>query len=299
MTTAWLNSSTNNIIQYFDSTGNVGIACSNPSQVLEVNGSGVVRSNLRVMGVAQLGSNISMSNSTGLANIYSSNAFVGINQATPAYQLDVGGSINAVGYCNLMINSFSNNSITNAPTCLALSNVYGMVVSTSNMAYPTSNVAFNSSNAIFPSLAWTSNLAVASSNTLYNKVITQNLTKSLDTSNPISTTLNWTTPYSAGGQYYIMLQLSQIIANQTAVGVKSTKILVGVSNYNIAYTESADVFGAPGIFTTLSTTATASNSTSVTLQSSTNFVGTGAFSHQFDVEIISNPQSGIGNVYLS
>ena len=199
MTTAWL-SSTNNIIQYFDSAGWVGVGCSNPSQQLEVNGSGVVRSNLRVIGVAQLGSNITLSNSTGVANIYASNAYVGINQATPAYQLDINGSLNAMGYCNLMISSYSNNSITNAPTCLALSNVWGLAVSTSNMAYPTSNVAFNSSNAIFPSVAWTSNLAVNTSNTLYTKVIQQNLTKSLDTSNSIQTTVNWSSPYSAGNQ---------------------------------------------------------------------------------------------------
>ena len=69
---------------------------------------------------------------------------LGIGTSNPLYSLDVAGPINAITYCNLMINSLSNNSIYNVPTCLMLSNVYATSIFASNAGQSASNRCFNS-----------------------------------------------------------------------------------------------------------------------------------------------------------
>eukprot|EP00798_Chlamydomonas_sp_ICE-L_P023614 gene23614-biopygen18142 len=50
--------------------------------------------NFTMSGKAQLGSNVSMSNATGKANIWSSGTYLGVNTPNPTQELDVNGSMN-------------------------------------------------------------------------------------------------------------------------------------------------------------------------------------------------------------
>lgn len=90
--------------------------------------------------------------------------FVGINTTTPFHNLDVDGSISATGYCNLLLDTTSSESTSNAPTANALKQA-------ADAAFYTSNVLFlgsggSSVNAVAVS---GSNTAYWASNNLVNK----------------------------------------------------------------------------------------------------------------------------------
>jgi hypothetical protein len=350
---------TNSQIYLQNTTGSTGIRfnCTSTNSMLQSGYGCVVQHNSKSnSGDGSLA--VFLTNATasaGTGNAFSqvltitSNGYVGILDTTPLYPLDVNGAINALGYCNLLINSSTNASITNAPTCLALSNVYATsyfssntAVWASNVSYAASNNAFNSwktngntiytlSNVAIGFNSATENFAVLSNMSLsnYGKVIISSsnsylgfntaipkalidasagnilaknvckLIKSIDTSNALTITLNWQTPYAVGNQYYILLDINQQIANQTACGIKNQRHAIGVSNYTKIFEESADVFGSMGAYTTLNLAVTASNSTSVTLSSSTNWVTTGVMSHILTAEVIHAPTTNIGTVWLS
>jgi hypothetical protein len=203
--------------------------------------------------------------------------------------MNVVGSITSAGYCNCFIDSYTNPAVNRAPTCLALSNVYAMNTWSSN----NSVTALNTAN-------WGSNVAVSASNKAYSMTwnnTPDKIIKSLDTSNALSITVNWQTP-STNNAYYIMLDVSQNIASQTACGIRKKRVAISTSNWGIAYDQMADTFGNYSAFSTLQLAVTASNSTSCTLTSSTNWITTGTMAHVYSAEILGAPLQ-IGNITLS
>jgi len=82
---------------------------------------------------------------------------VGIGKSNPLYKLDVDGPVNTLGYCNLLIDSYSSTSVHNAPTANALKFA-------ADAAIYTSNILFLSGSNGSASLA---NLASSASNTAY------------------------------------------------------------------------------------------------------------------------------------
>lgn len=105
-------------------------------------------------------------NSTNPSNAFDviGNAYIssrlGIGNPIPNFALDVIGAINATTYCNILINSFSNPSITLAPTALSLSNVYSLGIFSCNTSIFSSNIGiFTSNSLVFPS-----NTSIYSSN---------------------------------------------------------------------------------------------------------------------------------------
>ena len=86
-----------------------------------------------------------------------SSGYVGINTTTPFYNLDVNGSVNASGYCNLLVDSTSSESTSNAPTANALKLA-------ADAAFYTSNVLFLGSGGGSASVA---SVATSASNTAY------------------------------------------------------------------------------------------------------------------------------------
>ena len=146
--------------------------------------------NLRVSKVDQgIWSQANMSNS---ADLYYPFGNIGIGTRAPGYKLEVGGSLYAAGYCNLLLDTFTSTSTSNAPTANALKQTKDILDTTSNTAFASSNLLFNainnqsntsltqsiivtatsndfyaSSNILFPSLSNTSNMSYAMSNTLF------------------------------------------------------------------------------------------------------------------------------------
>jgi hypothetical protein len=138
-TSTMLVGSNGGVIMFIDdSTGNVNIGSSNSqSSKLYVAGDVDFTGILRQGGVPYIGSQ--WSNNANNVFLLSSN--VGIGTSTPSRTLDVNGSITALGYCNLVIDSFTSASTSNPPTASALSNVYSRSVFGSNTAVSACNAA--------------------------------------------------------------------------------------------------------------------------------------------------------------
>ena len=112
-------------------------------------------------------SNIAMSNANGIITIFTSNSSLGIGTSNPAEKLDVNGAINALGYCNLMVNSFSSTSLTQVPTASNLTVAYNIAVVGSNAGIWGSNLATTNSNALYPQATFASNAGAFGSNTAF------------------------------------------------------------------------------------------------------------------------------------
>jgi Chaperone of endosialidase/Phage T4 tail fibre len=91
------------------------------------------------------------------------NGNIGIGKSDPSFKLDINGSVNALGYCNLLLDSFASLSTSNAPTANALKSI-------ADTAFYTSNIIFFSGSNGSASLATmatsASNIAFWSSNNL-------------------------------------------------------------------------------------------------------------------------------------
>jgi trimeric autotransporter adhesin len=91
---------------------------------------------------------------------------IGIGKSNPSYKLDVSGSVYALGYCNLMLDSYTSTSTSNAPTANALKFAADAAIYTSNMIFLTGG----SGGASLASMSLAaSNTAYWSSNNLVNK----------------------------------------------------------------------------------------------------------------------------------
>jgi hypothetical protein len=112
-------------------------------------------------------SNIAMSNANGIITVFTSNSSLGIGTSNPAQKLDVNGAINALGYCNLMVNSFSSTSVTQVPTASNLTVAYNIAVAGSNAGIWGSNLAMSNSNALYPQATFASNAGAFGSNTAF------------------------------------------------------------------------------------------------------------------------------------
>ena len=291
----------------------------------------------KVFGETQIYKNVLTFSNFGSNFIACSNAKFGLGKEDPSYTLDVNGYINASGYCNLLVDSYTDNSTTKAATAAAVSNVYYFGVSTSNRAYTqwtpsnnflyvlTSNVGIGISNpneklAVVGNLSLsnygkviltTSNNYIGINNTAPKATLDlvsgnilaknlQKLTKSTDSSNVITVTLNWDSNYNTNNSYYIVGDLIQMMTNGTDTGFRSQRVAIGISNQTIAWSKAAEVFGSADVYTTLASSITASTTTSVTFTSSTSWVTTGTLAHSFTFNVVQFPEStNIGNVWLS
>lgn len=90
---------------------------------------------------------------------------VGIG-CTPNYMLDVNGSINASGFCNLLVDSYNTGDLHKAPTVNALSNVYAVATWSSNYVISASStpVWTSTSNNVY---IFQSNIGIGTSNPSY------------------------------------------------------------------------------------------------------------------------------------
>jgi hypothetical protein len=227
--------------------------------------------------------------------------FVGINNTSPAYTLDVNGD--AMVRNNLHLGTghlYSENPIvlnaglgtlymrSNQVDCIRAlgSNVkiFGNVWadSYSNLLIDDWN---HSSTSNAPTNAALSNAinSLQSSASRFNKY--------LDTSNALSITVNWQNP-STNPAYFISLETVQNMANPSLMGVRRKRIAISTATGQIAYDQMADTFGSLEAYKTLNLQVTSSTSTSCTITSSTNWQTTGTMAHSFSVELLSSPNVG-------
>ena len=170
--------------------GFVGIGTSNPSYKLDVNGSINATSKLYLTSLTSSNENtIMFSNAvrnfwlnqrdaplTDYLNIgrvghydvvISGTGLVGVGTNQPTYKLDVAGSLNAAGYCNLLLDTTSSISTSNAPTANALKLAADAAFFTSNALFLTSGNS-NAASVTAVSIS-ASNTAYWSSNNLVKK----------------------------------------------------------------------------------------------------------------------------------
>ena len=213
--TAWLSPSTNNIIQFFDSSGNIGIANSSPGVGFDCAYIANFRSNLTIQG------NLINTGFTSLSNLalwssntstWSSNtSYAASNTAYLANSTAIWSSNTSYYSSNLIVTTsnyaypgvqFSSNAGVFASN---------LVVTTSNYAYPgvqfssnagvfSSNLIVTTSNYAYPGIVFSSNagvygsnLSVTSSNYLYPTANYSSNT-SYYSSNLIVTTSNYAYP---------------------------------------------------------------------------------------------------------
>lgn len=167
--------------------GSLGINTSNITEKLQVN-TGKIYSDVQILGNSNDSATIPSfsfkeDSNTGIFHAsndtigfttagnekmrINSNGNIGIGTTTPAYKLDVNGPVNALGYCNLLLDSYSSTSIYNAPTANALKFAADAAIFTSNMIFLSgsngdvslANLATSASNTAY----WSSNNLVKSS----------------------------------------------------------------------------------------------------------------------------------------
>ena len=295
----------------FSSNSYIGINNSVPLYPLDVNGSGRFTSNLIISGLL---SNVGFTSLSNLALMNSNVAYYASNLATTSsnalFPSTIYSSNTATWASNNLLPASTSNRIfngfsNNGNTLYTYSNIaQGMVTATENLSILSNMSLSNYGKVVLSSSNNCLGIGIVNPRAtldVFGNIYSANyckLNKSLESSNAINMTLNWSTPYSLGNQYFVILETNQTIANQLFMGAKRSRYAVGISNYSIAFQESADVFGSMSAFTTLNIAQVASNSTSVTLQSSTNWVTGGVMSHQYGVEIISAP-SYVGSVWLT
>lgn len=296
-----------------------------------------VNSNSHLYGGVYLYNNIFTLSNFGSTFIATSNNNLGVSTSNPNYTLDINGSLWAAGYCNLLVDSYTSASASNAPTAVALSNVYGVAVSASNNAFGTwtlsndkiyitgSNVGIGTSNAsetlsvqgtvslsnYGKVVLYTSNnqLGIGRSNPRAHLDITggdvlaknlQKITKTADNSSNLSLTLSWDNGYSASNQYFIVADAIQQISNGTDAGFRTQRISIGISNQTLSYVKAADAYGTVAAYSSLGISVASSTSNSVTLQSLTNWVTTGDLQHTFTIDVLHYPvTNNIGNLWMS
>ncbi len=160
-----------------------GVANSNPTEAIDVTGNTKISNNL----YALQGLSVAFSNPTEAVDVAGnvklrSNVYIlsnlGVGLSNPTFTAHISGSLFASGYCNLLLDSYTSTSVSNASTANAVKQVADIAISTSNALYlasgggggllsvslyasntatDASNVAYNTSNNIFPSLSNTSN----------------------------------------------------------------------------------------------------------------------------------------------
>ena len=314
--TAWLSPSTNNIIQFFDSSGNIGIANSSPGVGFDCAYIANFRSNLTIQG------NLINTGFTSLSNLalwssntstWSSNtSYAASNTAYLANSTAIWSSNTSYYSSNLIVTTsnyaypgvqFSSNAGVFASN---------LVVTTSNYAYPgvqfssnagvfSSNLIVTTSNYAYPGIQFSSNTAVAASNKIFGYSFNNfpgYIMKSLDTSNNINIVVSWQTP-STNNAYQIVLETTQSIGNQSMWGQRKQRLSIGMSNSGITYQEGSDTFGFLNAYSSLFINSTASSPSNCTLTSYTNWATTGTMCHIFGVQVVNSPCTTIGNITLS
>jgi hypothetical protein len=69
---------------------------------------------------------------TNSSNVYILSSNIGIGTSNPEYSLDINGSIRATKYCNLLIDSYTSDSLLMAPTASNFAVTHAMVINMSN-----------------------------------------------------------------------------------------------------------------------------------------------------------------------
>jgi hypothetical protein len=178
--------------------------------------------------------------------------------------LTVSGSINNVGFTNV-----------------------------SNLATAANTLSISTSNYVYPQIA-----------TLNSSIGNNNLVKGIKSTNStgsINTTVKWANnTQSLGNHHYLILDVNQHFSNDSSFGIRNTQLCISMSNCSIADQRSANVWGAPPVFTTMSCVVSASNpaTQTLTLTSSTSWTPTGSVCHQFVVSLLSAPNES-GTVTIS
>jgi hypothetical protein len=112
--------------------------------------------------------------------------------------------------------------------------------------------------------------------------------------------LNWENAYNSGNQYYIVVETCQTITNGTQQGVRYQRHTIRTSNPAIVTQQTASAYGNVTAYSSLSITGVNATSTSIGLQSSTNWATTGTMAHNLDANIIVMPQTtNLGNIWIS
>ena len=123
---------------------------------------------------------------TNIAMRIADGGLIGIGKLNPAYTLDVNGSVYAMGYCNLLLDTYASTSTNNAPTTNALKTIADISIVTSNFAFGANSTSMftNQQSAFFSSntSVSTSNVTISLSNYVYGSNTT-NITAAQTTAN--------------------------------------------------------------------------------------------------------------------
>ena len=132
-----------------------------------------VRGAMRTIGISTLGSNVSLSNNSGIVSIASSGTNLGVGTLTPGYTLDVAGNVNFTGNLTKSGVAFSSASVWNSNS----SNVY--VGTGSNVGIGMSNPAYtldvNGNTNISSNLTVVGDVSLGSSLTVMGKLTACNI----------------------------------------------------------------------------------------------------------------------------
>lgn len=125
-------------------------------------------------------------------------------------------------------------------------------------------------------------------------------TISTDSSNNLIININWENAYTGGNQYYIVVETCQTITNGTQQGARYQRQTIRTSNSAIVTQQTSSGFGNINAYSSLSISGVNATSTSLGLQSITNWVTTGTLAHTLDANVIIMPQtSNLGSVWVS
>jgi hypothetical protein len=249
-----------------------------------------------------------------------SNSLSNLGNAYFASNVSINSNLSVLQNVNVSQSLYVNQNVTFSNTLSNLGNIYAAsnayiggklgigVLTPSEALSVASNISLSNYGK---AVLWTSNnyLGINTSNPRTNVEIRggdflgKNIVRktiSTDSSNNLIITLNWENAYNSGNQYYVVVETCQTITNGTLQGVRYQRQTIRTSNTAIITQQAASSYGNAAAFSSLTIAGVNATSTSIGLQSSTNWATSGTMVHNLDANVIIMPQtSNLGNIWLT